>query len=59
MVKIPGVYTFGQKGTSSVISVPSTKRSDYVAQELYFFADVGNETYNIHDFVEPKPKVWS
>ncbi|OAL04086.1 hypothetical protein IQ06DRAFT_345282 [Phaeosphaeriaceae sp. SRC1lsM3a] len=40
MVKIPGVYTFGQK-------------------ELYFFADVGNETYNIHDFVEPKPKVWS
>ncbi|KAH7395247.1 glycoside hydrolase [Phaeosphaeria sp. MPI-PUGE-AT-0046c] len=39
LVKIPGVYTFGQK-------------------ELYFFADVGNETYNIHDFVEPKPGVW-
>jgi hypothetical protein len=38
-VKIPGVYTFGQK-------------------EIYFFADVGNETYNIADFVEPKPEVW-
>ncbi|KAH7083879.1 glycoside hydrolase [Paraphoma chrysanthemicola] len=39
-VKIPGVYTFGQK-------------------EIYFYADVGNETYDIHDFVEPKPVVWN
>ncbi|KAH8729036.1 glycoside hydrolase [Phaeosphaeriaceae sp. PMI808] len=27
-------------------------------KELYFFADVGNETYDIRDFVEPKPAVW-
>ncbi|KAH7110100.1 glycoside hydrolase [Dendryphion nanum] len=39
LVKIPGVYTFGQK-------------------EIYFYADVGNETYDIRDFVEPKPAVW-
>jgi len=26
--------------------------------EIYFYADVGNETYDIHDFVEPKPAVW-
>lgn len=28
-------------------------------KELYFYADVGNETYDIRDFVEPKPVVWS
>ncbi|KAJ4286683.1 hypothetical protein N0V90_012935 [Kalmusia sp. IMI 367209] len=27
-------------------------------KEIYFYADVGNETYDIHDFVEPKPVVW-
>lgn len=26
--------------------------------EIYFYADVGNETYDIRDFVEPKPVVW-
>jgi hypothetical protein len=27
--------------------------------EIYFYADVGNETYDIHDFVEPWPVVWT
>ena len=26
--------------------------------EIYFYADVGNETYDIRDFVEPEPAVW-
>lgn len=29
-----------------------------VFKELYFYADVGNETYDIRDFHEPKPIVW-
>jgi hypothetical protein len=27
-------------------------------KELYFYADVGNETFDIGDFVEPAPRVW-
>lgn len=26
--------------------------------EIYFYADVGNETYDTRDFVEPQPAVW-
>ncbi|KAF2655703.1 lytic polysaccharide monooxygenase [Lophiostoma macrostomum CBS 122681] len=28
-------------------------------KEIYFYADVGTETYNISDFVEPAPRVWT
>ncbi|KAF2676453.1 lytic polysaccharide monooxygenase, partial [Lentithecium fluviatile CBS 122367] len=57
-VKIPGVYTFGQKGIGNL--EPKQKRRKLTGRtEIYFYADVGNETYDIRDFVEPKPIVWT
>jgi hypothetical protein len=54
-VKIPGVYTFGQKGECWE-RVENAVANEVV--ELYFYADVGNETYDIRDYAEPKPVVW-
>jgi hypothetical protein len=34
------------------------KYADEAVVELYFFVDVGDETYDIRDSVGPKPGVW-
>ncbi|KAF2829115.1 hypothetical protein CC86DRAFT_436897 [Ophiobolus disseminans] len=58
VVGIPGVYEFGQKGMCVCGGGREWDFADLVYAEIYFYADVGNETYDIGDFVEPAPAVW-
>lgn len=38
------------------VSIPGMYR--WGQDEIYRWVDVGNETFDIGDWVEPKPKVW-
>lgn len=45
-----------QPGRDSKVDIPGVYK--FGQDEIYRWVDVGNETFDIRDFVEPKPAVW-